>query len=126
MSPLRILHQSVKLTVAIEHTHTHTHARTRARTHARTHALFLFYVVLCSIYSDGSILILPFNATSAIMFVIYVFLCMFCTSHGAQKKDGSGDIGKPPYMYTCDMTYEYAFLRITSVDIFLILLSSIS
>ena len=60
------------------------------------------------------------------MFVIYVFLCMFFTSHGAQKRDGSGDIGKPPYMYTRDMTYEYAFLRITPVDIFLILLSSIS
>ena len=27
-------------------------------------------------------------------------------------RDGSGDIGKPPYMYTRDMTYEYAFLHI--------------
>ena len=28
--------------------------------------------------------------------------------------DGSGDIGKPPYMYTRDMTYENAFLRMYS------------
>ena len=41
-------------------------------------------------------------------------------------RDGSGDIGKPPYMYTRDMTYENAFLRIAQADIFLILSSSIS
>ena len=66
------------------------------------------------------------TVSSAIIFVLYAFLCAFFIFHGAQKRDGSGDVGKPPYIYTCDMTYEYAFLRIAPVDIFLILLSSTS
>ena len=60
--------------------------------HTHTHTIPVYFYV--SIWCDDSVRVLPFNVTSAFIFVLYAFVCMFFISHGAQKRGGTEDIGK--------------------------------